>query len=72
MRGGRVRIVNGFVCQTGCDERVARHGIDPRNPRDDPMKQKELDREKALRSGVFASASIPKPGDPGALVDRLA
>lgn len=42
-----VSVVNGFVCQTGCDEAVARKGRDPRNPKDNPMKAAAL----AIRDG---------------------
>jgi hypothetical protein len=52
-----LRIVNGYVCQTGCDVRVARQGIDPENPRQDPVKQRELDAERALRTGRIDQAA---------------
>lgn len=37
-----VSVVNGFVCQSGCDEAVARKGRDPRNPKNDPAKAETL------------------------------
>jgi hypothetical protein len=42
-----VSVVNGFVCQSGCDEAVARKGRDPRNPKNDPVKAEAL----AIRDG---------------------
>lgn len=44
-----MKIVNGFVCQTCCDERVAKRGIDPRNPHEDPVRQQRIDEEDALK-----------------------
>ena len=38
-----VSIVNGYFCATGCDERLAKKNIDPRNPHNDPVKQEQLD-----------------------------
>jgi hypothetical protein len=75
-----LRIVNGYVCQTGCDVRVARQGIDPENLRRDPVKQAEIDAERALRTGRIDQAA-PGTGLVGGatanattarLVDRLA
>jgi len=37
------KVVNGFVCTSGCDEHLAKKNIDPRNPRNDPVKQEQLD-----------------------------
>lgn len=37
------KLVNGYPCNSGCDVRLAKQGIDPRNPHKDPVKQKELD-----------------------------
>ena len=45
------RIVNGYVCTSGCDVAAAKRNADPRNPRNDPVKAAELADEKALRSG---------------------
>ncbi len=45
------RIVNGYVCTSGCDVAAAKRNADPRNPRNDPVKAAELAEEKALRSG---------------------
>jgi hypothetical protein len=42
-----VSVVNGFVCQSGCDEAMARKGRDPRNPKNDPAKAEAL----AIRDG---------------------
>jgi hypothetical protein len=51
-----VSVVNGFVCQTGCDEAVARKGRDPRNPKDNPVKAEAL----AIRDGkAVATTAVP-------------
>lgn len=55
-----VSVVNGFVCQTGCDEAVARKGRDPRNPKDNPVKAEAL----AIRDGK----AVATTGVPGARV----
>jgi hypothetical protein len=44
-----VKIVNGYVCQTSCDVTVAKKGIDPRNPHDDPVKQAQIDAAKGVQ-----------------------
>jgi len=44
-----MKIINGYVCQSGCDERLARQGKDPRNPHADPVKQKQLDEADVLK-----------------------
>ncbi len=44
-----MKIINGYVCQTACDERAARQGKDPRNPHADPVKQQLLDEADALK-----------------------
>jgi hypothetical protein len=43
-----MQIVNGYVCQTGCDVAAAKRGHDPKNPRDDPVKAEMLARAKGL------------------------
>ena len=48
-----VSVVNGFVCQSGCDEAVARKGRDPRNPKGDPAKAEAL----AIRDGKAEATS---------------
>lgn len=55
-----VSVVNGFVCQTGCDEAIARKGRDPRNPKDNPVKAEAL----AIQDGKTAATT----GVPGARV----
>ena len=42
-----VSVVNGYVCQTSCDEAVASKGRDPRNPKANPAKAELL----AIRDG---------------------
>lgn len=49
-----VSVVNGFVCQTGCDEAVARKGRDPRNPKDNPVKAEAL----AIRDGKSVATTV--------------
>lgn len=44
-----MKIVNGHVCHSSCDERVAKQGQDPRNPHADPVKQQLLDEADALK-----------------------
>lgn len=66
-----MQIVNGYVCQTGCDVSAARAGHDPKNPHDDPVKARQLAEQKALSSGRpidQASAST----DTGFAVDAVA
>lgn len=46
-----MKVVNGHVCLTGCDEAAARRGADPRNPTKDPAKQALLDEADALKRG---------------------
>jgi hypothetical protein len=46
-----MQIVNGYICQTGCDVAAARAGHDPKNPHDDPVKARQLEEQKALASG---------------------
>ncbi|MBH0238246.1 hypothetical protein [Methylobrevis albus] len=49
------KVVNGFACTSGCDVAVAKKGVDPRNPRNDPVKQEMLDAKdpaKAARKAV--------------------
>lgn len=35
-------VVNGYPCTSSCDVAVARKNIDPRNPRNDPVKAEQL------------------------------
>lgn len=56
------KVVNGFPCTSGCDVSVARKGIDPRNPRNDPVKQEQLDsrdpvKAAEIRAGKAAETS---------------
>jgi hypothetical protein len=48
VEGATMQIVNGYVCQTGCDVAAAKRGHDPKNPRDDPVKAEMLARAKGL------------------------
>jgi hypothetical protein len=56
-----MKIVNGHVCATSCDERVARRGVDPRNPREDPVKQAALDAQAGKpppRAGTISPDAV--------------
>jgi hypothetical protein len=49
------KVINGFVCTSGCDERLARKNVDPRNPHNDPVKQEQLDQKdptKAIEKAI--------------------
>jgi len=46
-----MKIVNGYVCQSGCEVDLAKKGIDPKNPHNDPVKARELEEQKALAAG---------------------
>ncbi len=46
-----MQIVNGYVCQTGCDVAAAKKGHDPKNPHDDPVKAAALAEQKGLATG---------------------
>lgn len=56
-----MRIVNGYLVDCVDDARLARRGINPANPHNDPVKQKELD----LRHGKIDVTALDetKPGD---------
>ena len=56
-----MKIVNGFVCNCEKDTRLAKRGINPANPHNDPVKQQQLDAKR----GIVQSKSIEegKPGD---------
>jgi hypothetical protein len=56
-----MKIVNGFVCNCEKDTRLAKRGINPANPNNDPVKQQQLD----AKHGVIPSKSVEegKPGD---------
>lgn len=64
-----MKIVNGFVCECQDDARLAKRGIDPDNPRNDPVKQRELDERRGKVEPVEeaqASALDPKRRDESA------
>ncbi len=44
------KVINGFVCTSGCDERLARKNVDPRNPHNDPVKQEQLDQKDPTKA----------------------
>lgn len=57
-----MKIVNGFVCECGGDEKLAKKGVDPDNPHNDPVKARELEERRGIpsdepveetQSGVF-------------------
>ena len=56
-----MRIVNGYVCECSDEARLARRGVDPANPHNDPLVQRELD---AKRGKIDPRAlDETKPGD---------
>jgi hypothetical protein len=62
-----MRIVNGYVCMTSCDEAVARRNIDPKNPHDDPVKAAQL----AEKKGVVAETTAVPTVEPAFRLDGL-
>lgn len=42
-------VVNGYPCTSTCDVAVARKNIDPRNPRNDPLKTEQLAEADVLK-----------------------
>ncbi len=56
-----MQIVNGYVCDCIDDARLAKRGIDPANPQNDPVKQAELE----ARRGKLDPKALDegKPGD---------
>ncbi len=63
-----VSIVNGYFCATGCDERLAKKDIDPRNPHDDPVKQEQLDAkdpQKILQKEIEEARDAGLEAKPG-------
>ena len=43
-----MKIVNGYVCDCQDEVRLAKRGIDPANPHNDPVKQAELDAQRGV------------------------
>lgn len=41
-----MKIVNGYICDCIDDERLAKKGIDPDNPRNDPARAEELEQRR--------------------------
>lgn len=60
-----VSVVNGYVCQSGCDEAVARKGHDPRNPKDNPAKAELL----AIKDGKAGATDGPQAVGANRIVD---
>lgn len=69
-----MKIINGYVCECTTDAQLAKRGIDPDNPKQDPVKQRELDekrgkidlRELNEAKGATSSAvvnSVNRQGD---------
>jgi hypothetical protein len=56
-----MQIVNGYVCDCQSDARLAKRGIDPANPHNDPFKQQQLDAGKGVADPGAVDAG--KPGD---------
>ncbi len=59
-----VKIINGYVCRTSCDERAAKQGKDPRNPHADPVKQRLLAEADALKGKRPKDAGRVEPVRP--------
>jgi hypothetical protein len=55
--GARMQIVNGYVCQTSCAVTAAKHGHDPKNPHDDPVKAEMLAQAKGVPPSGEASGT---------------
>lgn len=49
-----MQIVNGYACNCCADVSLARRGIDPENPTNDPVKAAE----EARKSGRFDEAAV--------------
>ena len=56
-----MKIVNGYVCECSDEVRLAKRGIDPANPHNDPLKQRELDRKRGVED--TKALEDGKPGD---------
>lgn len=74
-----MKIVNGYVCDCGGDERLAKKGIDPENPHEDPVKAREIEERRGVPSdlpvaetqaGLFdpRQGASERADDPGAFV----
>ena len=65
-------VVNGYPCASSCDVAVARRNIDPRNPRNDPLKTEQLAEADALKGKAPADgpkdASRVNAVEPGSAV----
>ncbi len=57
-----MEVVNGYVCKSCCDVALAKKGVDPAHPKDDPTnpaydpKTAKADKEKA--SGIVTPAVV--------------
>lgn len=59
-----MKIVNGYVCACSDEVRLAKRGIDPANPHNDPAKQRELDAKRGALAPEALQASRPGDLDP--------
>lgn len=59
-----MKIVNGYVCECLDEVRLAKRGIDPNNPRNDPAKQAELDAKRGALDPTALEAARPGDLDP--------
>lgn len=60
-----MKIVNGYVCDCQDEVRLARRGTDPDNPRNDPVKQQELDAKRGVADPRAIEDGKPGDFDPG-------
>lgn len=58
-----MKIVNGYVCECSDEVRLAKRGIDPANPHNDPLRQQELDAQRGVLDPLALDEA--KAGDLG-------
>lgn len=66
-----MQIVNGYLCECTDEVKLAKRGIDPDNPKQDPLKQLELDARhgdldaiEKLEESKSSGPDFRKPRDP--------
>ena len=60
-----MKIVNGYVCECSDEVRLAKRGIDPANPHNDPLKQQEIDEQRGVLDPRALEQAGPGDLDPG-------
>jgi len=60
-----MKIVNGYVCECSDEVRLAKRGIDPANPHNDPAVAKDLAEKSAVTSAKPLDAAEGGALDPG-------